>query len=67
LGDGKIKALVAKVSDRVLYGKDSGAEVHPKENDEEFLIMHEDGISAIININDDLRKEFISWQNNDFK
>lgn len=44
--DGKIIPMELKVGDRVLYGKYSGTEV--KINDEEYLIMREEDVLAII-------------------
>ena len=45
--DGSVKALEVKVGDKVLYGKYSGTEVTTKDG-EEYLIMREDDILAII-------------------
>ena len=44
--DGSIKPLEVKVGDKILYGKFSGTEVVYK--DEEYLIVREDDILAII-------------------
>jgi len=44
--DGKIIPLTVKVGDKVLYGKYSGTEVEI--NGEQFLIMRESDIFAII-------------------
>lgn len=44
--DGKIIPLTVKVGDKVLYGKYSGTEVEI--NGEQFLIMRESDILAII-------------------
>ncbi|MBI3008419.1 MAG: co-chaperone GroES [Candidatus Omnitrophica bacterium] len=44
--DGSIKPLEVKVGDKILYGKFSGTEVAYK--DEEYLIVREDDILAII-------------------
>lgn len=44
--DGKKIAMELKVGDKILYGKYSGTEV--KINDEEFLIMRESDVYAII-------------------
>lgn len=44
---GKVIPLTVKVGDMVLYGKYSGTEV--KIDDEEYLIMRESDIFAIIN------------------
>ena len=44
--DGKTIALEVKVGDKVLYGKYSGTEI--KINGEEFLIVKEEDILAII-------------------
>lgn len=44
--DGKIIPLSVKVGDRVLYGKYSGTEITI--DDEEYLIVREDDILAII-------------------
>ncbi len=46
LEDGTIKPLDVKVGDRILYGKYSGTEV--REQEDEFLIMREDDILAIV-------------------
>jgi chaperonin GroES len=35
-----------KVGDKILFGKYSGTEV--KMNDEEFVVMHEDDVMAVI-------------------
>lgn len=45
--DGKLVPMEVKVGDRVLYGKYAGTEI--KINDEEYLIMKEEDILAIIN------------------
>ena len=47
LESGTLQPLEVKVGDRVLYGKYSGTEVTTKEG-EEYLIMKEDDILAII-------------------
>jgi len=44
--DGKKIAMELKTGDKILYGKYSGTEV--KINDEEFLIMRESDVYAII-------------------
>jgi chaperonin GroES len=44
--DGKKIAMELKVGDKILYGKYSGTEV--KINDEEFLIMRESDVYAVI-------------------
>jgi len=44
--DGKKIAMELKAGDKILYGKYSGTEV--KVNDEEFLIMRESDVYAII-------------------
>ncbi len=44
--DGKKIAMELKVGDKILYGKYSGTEV--KINDDEFLIMRESDVYAII-------------------
>lgn len=44
--DGKLIPMELKVGDRVLYGKYSGTEV--KINDEEYLIMREEDVLAIV-------------------
>ncbi|MCM8773829.1 MAG: co-chaperone GroES [Candidatus Omnitrophica bacterium] len=44
--DGKIIPLSVKVGDKVLYGKYSGTEITI--NDEDYLIVREDEILAII-------------------
>lgn len=44
---GKKTAMELKVGDKVLYGKYSGTEV--KINDEEYLIMRESDVYAVIN------------------
>jgi chaperonin GroES len=46
LEDGNIKALDVKVGDKVLFGKYAGQSV--KVDGEEFLVMREDDIMAII-------------------
>lgn len=46
LDDGSVKALEVKSGDRVLYGKYSGTEV--RVNDEEYLILREDDVLAIV-------------------
>jgi chaperonin GroES len=45
--DGKLVPMEVKVGDKVLYGKYSGTEI--KINDEEYLIMREEDVLAIIN------------------
>ncbi|MGC8867439.1 MAG: co-chaperone GroES [Elusimicrobiales bacterium] len=45
--DGKLIAMEVKVGNRVLYGKYAGTEI--KINDEDYLIMREEDILAIIN------------------
>ncbi|MCX7641720.1 MAG: co-chaperone GroES [Elusimicrobiales bacterium] len=45
--DGKLIPLEVKVGDKVLYGKYAGTEI--KINDEEYLIMREEDILAIVN------------------
>ena len=45
--DGKRLALDVKAGDKILFGKYSGSEV--KIDDEEYLIMKEDDVLAIIN------------------
>ncbi len=44
--DGKLIAMEVKVGDKVLYGKYSGTEI--KINDEEYLIMREEDVLAIV-------------------
>lgn len=44
--DGKLIPMELKVGDHILYGKYSGTEV--KINDEEYLIMREDDVLAVI-------------------
>ena len=44
--DGKVRPLDVKVGDRVLFAKYGGTEV--KVNNEEYLIMDEDSVLAII-------------------
>ena len=44
--DGKLIPMELKVGDRVLYGKYSGTEI--KINDEEYLIMREEDVLAIV-------------------
>ena len=46
LEDGTKKALEVKVGDKVLYGKYSGTEVRVE--DEEYLILREEDILAIV-------------------
>lgn len=46
LDDGSVKALEVKVGDKVLFSKYSGSEV--KVDDEEYLILKEEDILAII-------------------
>lgn len=45
--DGKILPMEVKVGDKVLFGKYAGTEI--KINDEDYLIMREEDILAIIN------------------
>jgi len=45
--DGKLVPMEVKVGDKVLYGKYSGTEI--KINDEDYLIMREEDVLAIIN------------------
>ncbi len=45
--DGKLIPLEVKVGDKILYGKYAGTEI--KINDEEYLIMREEDVLAIIN------------------
>ena len=47
LESGKVQAPEVKVKDKVLFGKYSGTQVTTKEG-EEFLILREDDILAII-------------------
>ena len=47
LDNGEVKPLELKAGDKVLFGKYSGSEVSTKEG-EEYLIMREDDILAII-------------------
>ncbi len=44
--DGSVRSLEVKVGDKILYGKFSGTEVTYK--DEEYLIVREEDILAII-------------------
>lgn len=46
LDSGEIRALDLKVGDKVLFGKYSGTEV--KVDEDEYLVMREDDIMAII-------------------
>jgi chaperonin GroES len=46
LDSGEVRALDLKVGDKVLFGKYSGTEV--KVEEDEFLVMREDDIMAII-------------------
>lgn len=46
LDSGKVRALDLKVGDKVLFGKYSGTEV--KVDEDEYLVMREDDIMAII-------------------
>ncbi len=46
LDSGEIRALDLKAGDKVLFGKYSGTEV--KVEDEEYLVMREDDIMAVI-------------------
>ena len=46
LDNGQVKAVDVKVGDEVLFGKYSGSEV--KFGDEEFIVMREDEIIAVI-------------------
>ncbi len=48
LESGKVQAPEVKVKDKVLFGKYSGTQVSTKEG-EEFLILREEDILAIIN------------------
>jgi chaperonin GroES len=45
--DGKLIPMEVKLGDKILYGKYSGTEI--KINDEEYLIMREEDVLAIIN------------------
>jgi len=45
--DGKLIPMEVKVGDKVLYGKYSGTEI--KINDEDYLIMREEDVLAVIN------------------
>ncbi len=45
--DGKLVKMELKVGDKVLYGKYSGSEI--KIDDQEYLIMRESDVYAIIN------------------
>jgi chaperonin GroES len=45
--DGKLVKMELKVGDKVLYGKYSGTEI--KIDDQEYLIMRESDVYAIIN------------------
>ncbi len=45
--NGEIQPMEVKVGDRVLYGKYSGTEITTKDG-EEYLIMREDDVLAII-------------------
>lgn len=47
LDNGTVQAVEVKVNDCVLYGKYSGTEIKNKDGDE-FLIMREDEILAIV-------------------
>ncbi len=46
LEDGTIKSLEVKIGDVILFGKYSGTEIN--HNDEDFLILKEDDILAIV-------------------
>ena len=46
MDDGKVRALDVKVGDKVLYAKYAGTEV--KYKDEEYLLLREDDILALI-------------------
>jgi chaperonin GroES len=46
LDDGSLRPLQVKVGDNVLFGKYAGSEI--KVNDEEYLIMREDDILAVL-------------------
>jgi chaperonin GroES len=46
LEDGTVRPLEVKVGDKVLYGKYGGTEV--KYKDEEYLIIREDDVLAVI-------------------
>ena len=46
LEDGKLRALIVKVGDKVLFGKYSGTEV--KIDGEEVVIMKEDDIMGVV-------------------
>lgn len=46
LEDGSLRPLQVKVGDNVLFGKYAGSEI--KVNDEEYLIMREDDILAVL-------------------
>jgi chaperonin GroES len=45
--EGKLIPMEVKLGDKILYGKYSGTEI--KINDEEYLIMKEEDVLAIIN------------------
>ena len=47
--DGKIVAMDVKAGDRILFGKYSGSEIKIEDND--FVILREDEILAVINRN----------------
>ena len=46
LEDGSVRPLELKVGDTILFGKYSGTEI--KLNDEEFLVMSEDDVLAVL-------------------
>ncbi|MCS6915184.1 MAG: co-chaperone GroES [Myxococcales bacterium] len=46
LEDGSLRPLSVKAGDRILFGKYAGTEV--KINDQEYLIMREDDVLAVI-------------------
>ncbi len=48
LEDGKVQSLDIKVGETVLFGKYSGQSV--KVNDEEFVVMREDDILAVLEV-----------------
>lgn len=48
LEDGTLKPLEVKKGDKVLYGKYSGTEIKLKAKDEQYLILREDEILAIL-------------------
>ena len=48
LEDGTIKPLEVKKGDKILFGKYAGTEIKLKEKDDQYLILREDEVLAIL-------------------